>query len=1504
MKPTALCVAIAAASMLPMAAAAETPDYFVEWVKPSAALYVDTGVKGNTGVKAELKATHVASGTYPVLLGSWNGDNKRFNLVMSHDEKARWEYGNNMQDFGNFTWYGGDFTVQVECTAAGAMSSTWTNNKGETITRELNATEQYGILNDSNLNLYLFGSNLQGTPLQQHLGRLYYCRLWTDYEGTGTWTPARNLRPCVKDGVAGLYDSVNDEILYPGTGTLLAGPVAYDTIATWNGGAAPTAVDLATASNWTCTDANGTAVASIVPDKATLVAFPGGVGSVTLPAGYVHTWGAVKVEGPVAHPVTMYGTCAAVRSNMVFLQNQYTLLGEGDVGDLNKIGGAQSAANYYRLQMRHDGWFYVNAAQAGTWTMNQDVDDYFGFYIDGKQVLFNHTWDPGVNNVTCNVTEGWHRFTTIVADTGGGWGVEYKFGNDYVPFTITVNGSTYILSDNTTFPKGSGTSTLVLSADANWSALGKLVLQGGVTIDLNGHSLVVDDVVADDYLGTSIKNSAAKKSVLYFLGEPIDSRAYTDGIIKDIDVKIVLAKDGDQVATWTGAVSGDPTNAGNWEDLAGEPVVPTASYTVKVSGNNVNLQAPAGTDVACKAFEIGNCTFTADCDWRGLSHTPLLVGAANLNGHVLSLNHLVANSGAAFSGGEGSTVEFTPTSEGTTYAKFGESAFIDNIANLTASGDIKFLLSKDDAGGTLTATELDLGKMHYAEFVQTSGAVDLGNVWCVIGGKDSAAGHGVYRMTGGTLTAAKDFTVGSRAVGEFIQTGGEVTLNNWLNIGRNGGTGTYSISRGALINTFNNPVYLGAEGGTGTINVSGDASVNIYQLSLGGFNDSGNKGYVNVSENGSFVTRGWGTLGQRKNGYGEINQTGGKIEIGAEFTVGEVGTGIYNMEAGEFVSKGNLYIGRSAATAKGTFTQNGGSLTAHDVRTGVVGGSTGLYTLNRGTADTVGGWARFGQDGIGSAVQNGGTFNANDRFYVGETASAVGSYTINGGILNVKNVFVIGGNSSGSAGGVGEFVQNGGTVNANPTIFLGGNNNASGTATYVLNDGTLNAPSIKRQMTGAATVILNGGTIKPTTDGNLIEGINNLVFGNCATIDTVGCSVAFVDNTVTAVSASSTIVKAGEGTLTVEELPQVDKVKVEKGTLAISADSSAYTPAKLEHRWSFSDSLVDSVTGDTGAVKIGDVTFATSGDSQVARLAGGAKDTSYIDLGPNKIVSNNATLEFWVRNRTCKVWTKMFNLGDNTGNVLGFTFNRDNDGGVSGTDVAPGGGMYTGTGTLAADTPYYMAFTFAANDDGSTTVSGYCFDLNTKKMMGSFTQTLANWKLLEKVTQTHFWLGHSFWNDFDAYADYDEVRVWSSAISENAVKCHAVAGPDVVFEGGVVDVASGATLDLGGKTLVRPILTGNGTIANGTMTVSDKILVNVGDCITASGTVNFSADKLEIADPDNLKKSFTFLKPDVGASLTVAGKPEGANLPKGWIVTVLDDGTCKVTRGGMTLFVR
>ncbi|MBO7683595.1 MAG: hypothetical protein J6T51_02590, partial [Kiritimatiellae bacterium] len=723
-------------TVAPVSVASAAVDYFVEWVQPSSAnLYVDTGVRGKTGVKAELQFLYSRPGNerWPVMLGSWGS--KRFNLVMNDYDESRWEYGESMSNLGGLAYEGALCTADVEVSAAGLMSSTWTNSQGTRITPTKDAVSGQGVI-DTGLNLYLFASNKNG-PSQCGKSRLYYCRL---REGdTGSWTLVRNLRPCVKDGVAGLYDYVTGNVLYPASSVagcvLVAGPVAYDRIATWNGGATPTAAELGTAANWTCTDKSGASLQSAVPDRTTLAVFPSGIGAVTLPDGYTAPWGAVRAEGSVAHPATQYGTYTQGRVNVVVPAYDYTVAGEGKFSDLINARSDNSARklDFGGKQMRHDGWFYVNAAQAGTWAMSIYVDDYYAFYIDDVQVLSYHSWQGGITGAaTCEVSEGWHRFTSIIGDTGGGWGTATSFNGVYVPFTFVVNGTTYSLTDDVTFPKGSGTSTITLSADADWSKLGKVALLGGATIDLNGHSLVIDDVLVDDYLGVAITNSAAKKSVIYFLGDPLESKAYADGIIKETDVKIILAKDGDQVATWTGTVSGDPANANNWEDLAGEPVVPTAAYTVKVAGSSVNLQCPAGTDIACKAFEIGNCTFAADCDWRGLSIKPSIIGTANLNGHVLKLSNLSAVSGATFSGGDGSFVEFV-VNESATIANLYEHTYIENVGNLAFSGSARIRLRKKDGNGTLTVTRLELGNQLNGDMVQTNGTVNLGNKVNAIG---------------------------------------------------------------------------------------------------------------------------------------------------------------------------------------------------------------------------------------------------------------------------------------------------------------------------------------------------------------------------------------------------------------------------------------------------------------------------------------------------------------------------------------------------------------------------------------------------------------------------------------------------------------------------------------------------------------------------------------------------------------------------------------------------
>ncbi len=531
-------IAAGAALSLVSIANADTPDYFVKWVQPSSPnLYVDTGIIGKSGVKAEVDYIYVqnSSQSFPVMLGAWNnlGSDDRFNLVMHQGENWRWENGSHcLTHSSQYIRYGMHCTATVEVPAAGtSMSGVWKDSMNQNYS--LNSTGLSAI--NTGMSFYLFASHKRTKtsegPDQFHAGRLYSCKLWTG--DTGSWTLVRNLRPCVKNGVAGLYDSVTGVIHYPVSSVsgceLVAGPVDYDVIATWNGGTSPTAAQLATASNWTCTDASGASVASAVPNRQTLVVFPAGVGAMTLPSGYSASWGAVRIVGDNLHPATQYAKYTNNRNNIVAQPGKYTLLGEGSVGDIVKVGGATSAVNYQGLQIRHDGWFYVNAAQAGTWTMNQDVDDYYAFYIDDVQVLGNYRWDPGVSGKTCEVSEGWHRFTSIVGDTGGGWGMEYSFGSDKVPFVLTVNGSNYVISDDTTFPKGSGTSVITLNANADWSAFGTLSLSGGTVLDLNGHNLVVYDIVADDYLGTAVKNSASANSTLTC--PTSKSRVYADGII-------------------------------------------------------------------------------------------------------------------------------------------------------------------------------------------------------------------------------------------------------------------------------------------------------------------------------------------------------------------------------------------------------------------------------------------------------------------------------------------------------------------------------------------------------------------------------------------------------------------------------------------------------------------------------------------------------------------------------------------------------------------------------------------------------------------------------------------------------------------------------------------------------------------------------------------------------------------------------------------------------------
>ena len=98
-------------------------------------------------------------------------------------------------------------------------------------------------------------------------------------------------------------------------------------------------------------------------------------------------------------------------------------------------------------------------------------------------------------------------------------------------------------------------------------------------------------------------------------------------------------------AVWTGAADADVTNPANWTctDITGAAVtdgLPSAGSIVQIEGS-VAMQIPASAPLACERLEIGDCTLTADCDWRGLDFATCSGDATiDLSGHKLYVNGL------------------------------------------------------------------------------------------------------------------------------------------------------------------------------------------------------------------------------------------------------------------------------------------------------------------------------------------------------------------------------------------------------------------------------------------------------------------------------------------------------------------------------------------------------------------------------------------------------------------------------------------------------------------------------------------------------------------------------------------------------------------------------------------------------------------------------------------------------------------------------------------------
>ncbi|MCR5750604.1 MAG: hypothetical protein K6G91_01455 [Kiritimatiellae bacterium] len=201
----------------------EVPDEYIEYVesqgdeiKPGSAngqrpAYLDTGIIGKSGTKMSGEFAILKSEDQSIL-DSRSG-NSRFYMLHSYNSKLTCGYGDHKAN--NLTLQlGQKYWVETELNAGKQTQKIVVNGVTNTV---LNATDSQSI--DTGYSLYLFAINKDGQPDWYSKARCYGFKIWQNE------VLVRDFRPCLKNGVPGLYDDVSKRIFYS-----LGTPFVYNNV--------------------------------------------------------------------------------------------------------------------------------------------------------------------------------------------------------------------------------------------------------------------------------------------------------------------------------------------------------------------------------------------------------------------------------------------------------------------------------------------------------------------------------------------------------------------------------------------------------------------------------------------------------------------------------------------------------------------------------------------------------------------------------------------------------------------------------------------------------------------------------------------------------------------------------------------------------------------------------------------------------------------------------------------------------------------------------------------------------------------------------------------------------------------------------------------------------------------------------------------------------------------------------------------------------------------------
>ena len=227
----------------------------------------------------------------------------------------------------------------------------------------------------------------------------------------------------------------------------------------------------------------------------------------------------------------------------------------------------------------------------------------------------------------------------------------------------------------------------------------------------------------------------------------------------------------------------------------------------------------------------------------------------------------------------------------------------------------------------------------------------------------------------------------------------------------------------------------------------------------------------------------------------------------------------------------------------------------------------------------------------------------------------------------------------------------------------------------------------------------------------------------------------------------------------------------------------------LAHRWSFNNSLADSVGGsDAKIVKMGanGVTLETN---RVVLAGGDRNQSGYVQLGCRLLADRTTpvTIELWATPISVKKWSRIFDFGSSISNSLMMTWSVDMDSKkdrVSWLSPVARVDVDASNQAFVPGTEFHVVMVVVPGTGvgGTTHVSWYSAP-SRSSMIGTVHGSFDTRCTIETMDDACDNLGRSFFSNVEtANAGYNEVRFWDGAASWMVAEKLHEAGPDAVFK--------------------------------------------------------------------------------------------------------------------------